>query len=350
MSLTAQIVLVTGVSGFVGSNVAVQLLAEGYAVRGTARGSKVAAFKETPVGQNPNFEIVEVEDIATSDLGGILTGVKCIIHTASPLAGKATPAESFKACSAVRGTLNVLEQAEKAGITKVVLTSSWATTMDPSLDKMYQGVTLSRDEWGTATEEDLLTGSHNPLWNYLATKILAESAAWKFAETHPSLDLTTINPPFIYGPLHPDFPTPEKTRLGANVMMYALIAGAPGRALPPQLAPFYCDVRDVARAHVRSLTAGRSKSGEKKRFLICGGAFTLKAAVEYLAAARPELAARLPSTEAATPLPGPLSTADVSPAKDVLGMDEYIPCEKSVSDAIDCFLVAEKEWNRNNSL
>lgn len=155
--------------------------------------------------------------------------------------------------------------------------------------------------------------------------------------------LFSVNPPFIYGPLHPDFPTPEKTRLGANAMVYSLIAGATERPLPPQLAPFYCDVRDVARAHVRSLKADKSK--DQKRFLISGGSFTWKAAAEHLALVRPELKPRLPSTQDAKLLPGPLATTDVSPAQAALGIDEYIPWEKSVCDAVDSFLVAEKQWN-----
>ncbi|KAJ7883976.1 hypothetical protein B0H13DRAFT_1890195 [Mycena leptocephala] len=233
-----------------------------------------------------------------SDLGRVLQGVKYIIHTASPLAGRATPAEGLK--SAVRGTLNVLEQAEKAGISKIVVTSSWETTMEPSLDKMYKGVTLSHKDWGTVTEEELLTGNNNAVWNYLATKILAERAAWEFAESHPSLT----------------------RRLGANVFVYALIAGEPGRPLPPQLAPFYCDVRDVAN----------------------DSWFTWAAAVEHLAFARADLKDRLPSAENAPSLPGPLSTTDSVLAKEILGIEEYIPWEKSVCDALDCLLEAEKAW------
>jgi hypothetical protein len=37
---------------------------------------------------------------------------------------------------------------------------------------------------------------------YRASKTLAERAAWEFVETHqPAWDLTTINPPFVYGPI-----------------------------------------------------------------------------------------------------------------------------------------------------
>ncbi|KAJ7157577.1 hypothetical protein C8R43DRAFT_883018 [Mycena crocata] len=337
-------VQVTGVSGFVGSHVAAQLLAEGYGVRGTARGDNIAKLKAATVGQNPKFDVIQVEDIASSDLKDALKDVNYVIHTASPLAGQATAADGLRVrISALRGTLNVLEQAEKAGIPKVVLTSSWATTMDPSMDKVYQDVILSQNDWGMATEADILADSNGPLWNYVASKILAEVGAWKFAEDHPMLDLTTINPPFIYGPLHPDFPIPARTRLGANEILYALIAGEPGGPLPPQLPPFYCDVRDVARAHVRSLKIGKH-AGEQKRFLVSGGMFTLKDAVEYLTTARPELRARLLSIKGAQPLLGPLAANDVSPAKFELGLDEYISWEKSVSDALDSIMELEKEW------
>jgi len=341
MSTAPECVLVTGVSGFVGSHVAAQLLADGYRVRGTARGSKLDSLKAANVAKNPNFEVVCVEDIAVDDLSAILRGVKCVIHTASPLAGRATAAEGLKA--AVDGTMNILKQAFKAGITKFVVTSSWATTMDPTLDKMYQGIVLTGKDWGTVSEADLLSGTHTPFWNYLATKTLAELAAWTFAKENPTVDLTTINPPFIFGPPHPDFLQVERGRLGTNGMVYALINGEPGRAMPPQLAPFYCDVRDVAMAHVRSLNAKFLENGQK-RLLVCGGSFTWKEAVEYLDATRPDLEHRLPSPETAKPLPGTLSTTDVSPASALLGLEDYIPWNKCVTDTLDALLVAEKEW------
>jgi len=298
-------------------------------------------FKLINFAKNPNFEVVCVDDIAIDDLSAILKGVKCVVHTASPLAGRATAAEGLK--SAVDGTMNILKQAFKAGITKFVLTSSWATTMDPTLDKMCQGVVLTGKDWGTVSEAELLSETQNPFWNYLATKILAESAAWTFAQEHPTVDLCTINPPFIFGPPHPDFPPVERERLGTNGMIYALINGEPGRDMPPQFAPFYCDVRDVAMAHVRSLNAKPLENGQK-RLLVCGGSFMWKEAVEHLNATRPDLKHRLPSPETAKPLPGTLSTTDVSPASAILGLENYIPWTKCVTDTLDALLVAEKEW------
>ncbi|KAK7017652.1 NAD(P)-binding protein [Favolaschia claudopus] len=348
-SSATELVLVTGVSGFVGSHVAARLLADGYRVRGTVRGSKVASIQAASVAKNRNFEVVTVEDIATNDLSNVLKGVKYVVHTASPLAGRASAADGLK--SSVDGNLNIIQQGFKAGVTKFVLTSTWGTIMDPSLHKMYTGAILTNKDWGNVSEADILDGGHTPFWNYLGSKILAESAAWKYAEEHPEIDLTTINPPFIYGPPHPDFPPVQRTRLGTNGMVYALIAGEPGRALPPLLSPFFCDVRDVALAHSRSLKVGLVDNGNvrvQKRFLVCGGWFTWKEAAEYVTVAHEHLKNRLPALDTAKPLPGPISITDVSPASTILGLKEYIPWKQCVLDTLDALLVAEKTWKETH--
>jgi len=127
-------------------------------------------------------------------------------------------------------------------------------------------------------------------------------------------------------------------------MAYALIAGRRGQ-LPPQLPPLFCDVRDVARAHVAALKLARKPaSGNIKRYLICGGAFTWKAAVEHLAKAFPDLKPRLASTEKDMPLPGKLSTIDARPAAEDLGIVEYIHWEKTLEDTIKSLLEVEKNW------
>ncbi|KAF8920169.1 hypothetical protein CPB85DRAFT_1372919 [Mucidula mucida] len=244
--MTKQFVLVSIVvlSGYVASYVVDVLLKEGYAVRGFA----------APVSsKNPDFSVVAIDDVATGDFTEALKGVNAVIHVASPLAGNGTATESLN--SARNGTLNVLRQATAQGISKIVVTVAGA---------------------------------------YLATKIFAEKAAWDFAKSNPTLDLATINPPFIYGPLNLNFPLPTVDRLGPNRWLHALVFGETGRPLGPQLPPFYVDVRDVAVAHVRALSV---PPGEYKRYLISAGHFTFKEAVDYIADAHPELRSRLPSLE-----------------------------------------------------
>jgi nucleoside-diphosphate-sugar epimerase len=71
----------------------------------------------------PGLEFTEVNDLATDDLTAALKGVSVVMHVAAPLPGKADAAGSIK--TAVEGTLNVVRHAEKAGITKIVVTSTF---------------------------------------------------------------------------------------------------------------------------------------------------------------------------------------------------------------------------------
>ncbi|KAG6840383.1 hypothetical protein C0991_007044 [Blastosporella zonata] len=354
--MSKPIVVVTGVSGFVGSHVVLELLRKGYAVRGTARSGRLASLQSTICKTHPDFTLVHIEDIAKGDLTDslqghfyrlifthemfvhLLVGVKGVIHVASPLVGRASPEDCI--VSAVDGTLNVLRQAVAAGVNKVVLTSSWATTLDPDRKQVWEGVTFTSSNYGRATKEEVLSGKYDALWVYLASKILAEEAAWEFASSHPELDLTTINPPFIYGPIAPEFPPPRVNELTTNRMVYAVISGS----FPEQLAPLFCDIRDVARAHVAALERTAKSSIPRKRYLVCGGAFTWKDMVEHLAKVMPELRPRLPAPETALPLPGPASTIDAQPAAEDLGMIDYIGWEKTVEDAVRSLLEVEKTW------
>lgn len=232
-------------------------------------------------------------------------------------------------------------------------------------------------DWGECTAEQVVDGTRNPLWIYLAAKILAEKEAWKFAAENPTVDLTTscvphrtylvyvyiisanrtkysishtrshictVNPPFIYGPFVEGLAPTSAAGAGTNRMVYALIAGEKGRAPPMQLSPYYIDVRDVATAHVRALAA---PPASEKRFLISGGVFSWKEAAAYLAEARPELRECLPSLEA--PGPGLLSTStistiDAAPAREMLGLAEYIEWKDTVNATVDSLLTLEKTW------
>ncbi|KII85658.1 hypothetical protein PLICRDRAFT_145505 [Plicaturopsis crispa FD-325 SS-3] len=347
MAAVKPLVLVTGVSGFVGSHVAYQLLEAGYSVRGTVRSAKLETLRSTAGAHYPNLELAVVDDVATGDFTDALKGVGAIIHVASPLAGAGSPEEVLK--GSIEGTLNVLRQAQSNGVTKIVLTSSWGTTADPSFKDVYTGKTWNENSWGEATREEATRPGRSPLWTYLASKIFAEREAWNFADAHPEIDLATIHPPFIYGPYAPHFPARGSgSAAGTNGFIGALITGPADRALPPQFPPFFCDVRDVARAHVAALKAPKISPGEEvraNRFLVSGGAFTWVEAVEYLRETRPELAARLPVVKAAAEKPeGTLGTIDTGRAARVLGIEEYVGWKKTLDDTVDALLEEEKKY------
>ncbi|KAH8107518.1 hypothetical protein DFH11DRAFT_1636391 [Phellopilus nigrolimitatus] len=335
MVINKGLVLVTGASGFVGSNIVALLLAEGYSVRAVARGEKADVLRAAFEGKS--IEVVEIADITTGDFTQALKNVVAVIHCAFPFSGAATSQDMLT--TAIEGTLNVLRQAFKAGVMKFVLTSSWGTHVNPDLKQQYQGLTFDENSWGNVTKQDL---RNNPMWIYMGTKIFVEKAVWKFAAENAALDLACINPPFIYGPFVEGVVPASPAAAGTNSFVYGLISGEPGRALPPFPSPYFVDVRDVALAHVRALDAPKAPANTHKRFLVAGGAFTWAAAAEHLAVVRPELKARLPDTSSGTPLPDTLSKNDVGLAAKMLGLKEYIPWEKTIEDTIDNLLVLEK--------
>ncbi|KAF8650714.1 hypothetical protein AX16_005087 [Volvariella volvacea WC 439] len=95
-----KLVLVTGISGYLGFNVAYQLLKAGYAVR----------------GHYPLLELVNVDDIFKDDLTEALKGVYALIHVATALPGVDDATEMIR--GGTEGTRHILNQAYKAGVRK----------------------------------------------------------------------------------------------------------------------------------------------------------------------------------------------------------------------------------------
>jgi nucleoside-diphosphate-sugar epimerase len=107
--------------------------------------------------------------------------------------------------------LNVLRQAEKAGVKKFVVTSSGVTlsgdptvkgtayrdyrTLFPSdffCNQELNNVHLLID-WNPVTKEDALH-TDNKFVVYSASKKYAELAVWEWAQAHPHVDVTTSKP------------------------------------------------------------------------------------------------------------------------------------------------------------
>ena len=133
---------------------------------------------------------------------------------------------------------------------------------------------------------------------YSVSKALADLSVRDFKRAHLDLDLTTIHPSYIYGPVGSG-QVHNSPGTGTNRFVYDLIDGAPSRPVngyDPQAAtlgppPPSVDVRDVARAHVLALKVPPSDT--LKRFILSSNMFTWKEAVEFLTQARPELKGHL---------------------------------------------------------
>lgn len=236
-----------------------------------------------------------------------------MFHVASPvLLGTNIDPQADLIEPAVKGTLNVLKSCAKfPSVKRVILTSSMASVI-------FNGKPLTP---GVVVDETWFSDSafcvSNKLW-YMASKTLAEEAAWKFVK-EKGIDMVTINPGFVIGPLLQ--PTLKST---AELFLDRINGGAPG--LPSEIYRFV-DVRDVAYAHIQALEIP-SASG---RYCLVGRVAHFSDAVKIAH----ELYPTLPLPEkCADDKPSPLNYEVSKEKAKTLGLD-FTPLEVSVKDILE---------------
>ena len=271
-------VLVTGGSGYIGSWCVIQLLQQGWRVRTTVRNLaregevRAAIGKVVDPGDRLSFYAVDL----TADAGwdAAVAGCDYVLHVASPL-GVAEPKDPEVLIGPAReGAKRAVGAAIKAGVKRVVLTSSVAATSasDP-------GDTLSDEHQWTDLADPKLSA-------YTRSKTIAEKAAWELIEASNGVTtLATVNPTLVIGPvLGRDFSESIQ-------VVERLVAGrVPGL---PRLGFNIVDVRDVADLHLRAMTAPEAAG---QRF-IAAGAWAWMADLASLLRERlgPENARRVPT-------------------------------------------------------
>ena len=153
-------VLITGINGFVAVHTAKVFLENGWTVRGTVRSeSKADKVRQLPVFADAvkanKFEVVILEDLIEGDYTKHLDGVDAIAHAASPWHFNGESWASYRD-PAVKGTVNVLEQASKVDSVKAVsIVSSFAAIGDFSKPASEQvGKVFNENDWLPVTAED----------------------------------------------------------------------------------------------------------------------------------------------------------------------------------------------------
>ena len=217
------IVLVTGVSGFLGTAVATALADSGHHVRGVVhtRAYKVDELPETT-------ELVWADLNRASAFSNALEGVDAVVHCAWD--GRLDPPERYLRNN-VDGSLELMRAAIAAGVPQFIHVSSVAV----------YGAARPTD--GDRFEESsAMIPDDDPLDIYPRTKALLERRLSEVAES-ADLSLCIVRPGLLYGLGR----APAKRVVRVGTRRYALLFGESRNHLP------FIHVDDVASLIVRCL-------------------------------------------------------------------------------------------------
>jgi dihydroflavonol-4-reductase len=246
-------VLVTGISGFVGQHCAAELLKKGYAVRGSVRSlsktDEVIKGIAKEVDPKGNLEFCELDLMKDAGWDKAMEGCDYVLHVASPFVVKVPKDENELIKPAVEGTLRALKASKKAGVKRLVLTSS-TVAMHGGLQGLIK---INQDSWTNVDAKNVTA--------YFKSKTLAEKSAWEFIKGQTGekkLELVVINPGPIYGPT-------LTGNLATEAMDFfkKLITGQV--PMLPRAYSVMSDVRDVAAIHVAAL---ENEKANGKRFIV----------------------------------------------------------------------------------
>jgi dihydroflavonol-4-reductase len=245
--MSDELILLTGISGFIAKHCAVEMLAAGYRVRGTVRDmAKADKVRATLVQccDVSKLEFVVADLMSDAGWDEALSGVHGVLHVASPFVIETPKDENELIRPAVEGTMRVLKAAIAAGAKRFVQTSSVAAIMAGHGHERTKP--FMEDDWTN------LEGGH--VSAYEKSKTLAERAARDYvAQTKADIHYASVNPGFVLGPL-----LDSDYGASASVIQMFLRGKYPGC---PALSFPSVDVRDVAKMHRLALETSEPSGG-----------------------------------------------------------------------------------------
>jgi len=174
---------------------------------------------------------------------------------------------------AINGTKGILKSAHRSTTIKriVILSSTAAVSNVPNPGKVY-----TEEDWNDvaiSAVEKLGKGASGGE-KYSASKALAEKAAWGwYSDNKGSVkwDLTTINPPYIFGPTIHEIGKLEDLNTSSELWYTQVIKNASSGSDLSKSIGSYADVRDVALANVLAV---EKEAAGGERILVSAAPFT----------------------------------------------------------------------------
>lgn len=328
-------VLVTGASGLIAKHTIAELVRQGYRVRATLRDLSREEETARAIG-NAGASATDVAFVLAnldSDDGwdAAMTGCTYVLHLASPFPLKNPVDADVVVRPAREGTLRVLRAATRAGVKRVVLTSSVVAITLPWPEAAH-GHVFSEADWTNPERPDITP--------YIMSKTLAEKAAWDYVRGTPGApELAVVNPALVLGP------APDADLSTSHEVIRLMGQGAYPAA--PKIGFPVSDVRDVAVTHVLAMTVPEAAG---QRFITANGFLRLIEVGRLIAETLPDLAKKVPRGElpdiavralalvdarlkAVLPDLGFPRPIDNAKARDVLGQTFHSPKEAVTSAA-----------------
>lgn len=305
--------MVTGAAGFIGSTLVDRLLADGHEVTGldNLATGKVANLEAAEA--NAKFAFVK-DDIVEADLDAVVAeySPEVIFHLAAQIDVRHSVADpQFDSSVNVVGTVRLAEAARKAGVRKIVHTSS--------------GGSIYGTPERIPTSETVPTDPHSP---YAAGKVAGEIYLNTFRHLY-GLECSHIAPANVYGPRQ----DPHGEAGVVAIFAQALLSGRSTKVFGDGgNTRDYVFVDDVVEAFVRA----SGPDGGGQRFNVGTGVETSDRQLHSLVAA----AAGAPDDpEFHPPRLGDLrqSCLDVGLAKRVLGWEPRVPLADGIRRTVDFF-------------
>lgn len=235
-------VLVTGATGYVAGWLIKELLENGITVHAAVRNpndeKKVAHLKALSAQTGTPIKFYKADLLQEGSYAEAMEGCELVYHTASPFTSNYKDAQKELIDPAVKGTENVLNQANKVNsVKRVVLTSSCAAIYTDCTDvAAAPGGVLTEKVWNeTASLE------HQP---YSFSKTLAEKKGWELNQAQKQWDMVVINPSLVMGPA-----TNIGTATSESMTLLKQMGDGTMKSGVPNMGVGIVDVRDLAKAH-----------------------------------------------------------------------------------------------------